>query len=1012
MRTLSYIRLISFFTIILLSAFPIKNHAQEILKQESETVRMYRQQLSRSISRMTGLGCDTLQMQRMLRELAGLKEGNAVNRTVLSAGTDIALQSAINEPGNYLNIPDTYQWYVSPDGNDNNPGTQQAPLKNIQTAIEQASSGDAIKIAPGKYTETLYINKNVYLFGSVECPQSVVIEPYTDYGGIEISYCSPEIHGITIIKATTGIYINSAYPFFSHLIITQSDGPALSAVGQYFSYVMCNSLIYENNAWDNPVMNHAPSGQNAAAYADICNVTITDNRGSVAIQSWGGFFTFYLLNNILYNTETIREISIQSMNHSAEVQYCLIRNKNEYYNISSLDGVIDNDPFFDIEDLSEGRYRLLNHSPCIDAGTPDFYDYSSPPGKGGSRSDMGAYGWESRMTNICRMAAPGDDFASAIEMGTYDGSFLYEDTRNIDLYTNQYPWPGEGPDVFYRFSTTVTMDIEINHCGSEAYDTYVALLSTTAGILHESHDPPATIPCNSGSGEQAGLLIRNLPAGTYYVLSKSFSTGNNDELTTTVRGSMPGDTYHTPIHTATVPYNKSFLYTDTRNTSLYSNAYNGQSTNDVFYRFTTSKAMNVEISHCGSGLDNTYLHLLNEAGTRIDYNDDYSGEGACNSSLHAYLKKTELPAGTYYVVSEGYSDNGEIMTRIKGTVKGDAFDYPFEAGTFDAPGTYRNTLNMGDFTNTYEGTSYNDVFYRFTLTTPMAVEISHVASVLTRLTLLRSGGEVYTYSTGGDNISQQPHLYINWLAAGTYYVVSEGTNGNGVIETKIEVDLPEPEVDPVCNHNYIQTIVPLQEFNAVPPETMPSASQHMITMEYFDGLGRPLQSVAVGASPDGSDIITPVAYDEFGRETVKYLPYKSPASDGQFRIDALAEQAYFYHRNGNGPADVAKDNYPYAVTVLEMSPLDKVIKQGNPGGDWHPDYGRTHRFWYNTNTWNDIQAWLVLEDGFYTPDDFYSEGTLYRTDMVDENNHLSYEYKDKQGRVVMTGRTKPDGQLS
>jgi DNA-binding beta-propeller fold protein YncE len=77
--------------------------------------------------------------------------------------------------------------------------------------------------------------------------------------------------------------------------------------------------------------------------------------------------------------------------------------------------------------------------------------------------------------------------------------------------------------------------------------------------------------------------------------------------------------------------------------------------------------MEVIIRHCGSTLSDTYLHLLNEAGTVILYNDDYSQANHCSSSLHSYLK-TVLQTGTYYVVSEGYSQNGGIQTTIEGRV--------------------------------------------------------------------------------------------------------------------------------------------------------------------------------------------------------------------------------------------------------------------------------------------------------------------------------------------------------
>ncbi|MEB3216844.1 MAG: right-handed parallel beta-helix repeat-containing protein [Nostocales cyanobacterium 94392] len=62
---------------------------------------------------------------------------------------------AVNAP------PSTY--YVSPDGNNNNPGTIEQPWKTINYAVSQASlvtAGDTILVQPGVYTELITLNKS------------------------------------------------------------------------------------------------------------------------------------------------------------------------------------------------------------------------------------------------------------------------------------------------------------------------------------------------------------------------------------------------------------------------------------------------------------------------------------------------------------------------------------------------------------------------------------------------------------------------------------------------------------------------------------------------------------------------------------------------------------------------------------------------------------------------------------------------------------------------------------
>src|SRR5262245_12507392 len=61
------------------------------------------------------------------------------------------------------------------------------------------------------------------------------------------------------------------------------------------------------------------------------------------------------------------------------------------------------------------------------------------------------------------------------------------------------------------------------------------------------------------------------------------------------------------------------------------------------------------------------------------------------------------------------------------------------------------------------------------------------------------------------------------------------------------------------------------------------------TTQYFDGLGRPIQTVlkngslVTGSSP--VDLVTPVVYDSFDRERIKYLPFSSNGTGGNTHIN-------------------------------------------------------------------------------------------------------------------------------
>ena len=135
---------------------------------------------------------------------------------------------------------------------------------------------------------------------------------------------------------------------------------------------------------------------------------------------------------------------------------------------------------------------------------------------------------------------------------------------------------------------------------------------------------------------------------------------------------LPGETLTDPIIAGT--FSNSFSYSNSQNTNNFTNKYIGQPSNDVFYQFTLNKPMEVTMNHCGSGITDSYMHLLNASGSLIVSNDNYSGVGACSNTNHSYIKR-ELEAGTYYVVSEGKNNyNGVIQTTITGCFT-DEFGY-------------------------------------------------------------------------------------------------------------------------------------------------------------------------------------------------------------------------------------------------------------------------------------------------------------------------------------------------
>ncbi|MEC3882074.1 DUF6443 domain-containing protein, partial [Parapedobacter sp. 10938] len=140
--------------------------------------------------------------------------------------------------------------------------------------------------------------------------------------------------------------------------------------------------------------------------------------------------------------------------------------------------------------------------------------------------------------------------------------------------------------------------------------------------------------------------------------------------------------------------------------------------------------------------------------------------------------------------------------------------------------------------------------------------------------------------------------------------------------------------------NYIRTAVPMQPYTtpAALSTAMPDHTKVRVDIDYYDGLGRPLQGVASKAAPAAVDLVKPIAYDAVGRQDKDYMPY--PAGTGNsFRTNAVTAQQTYY--SGTAPAGQPTTTKAYAITVYDGSTLDRVKEQGFPGEVWQPAGSRT-----------------------------------------------------------------------
>lgn len=176
--------------------------------------------------------------------------------------------------------------------------------------------------------------------------------------------------------------------------------------------------------------------------------------------------------------------------------------------------------------------------------------------------------------------------------------------------------------------------------------------------------------------------------------------------------------------------------------------------------------------------------------------------------------------------------------------------------------------------------------------------------------------------------------------------------------------------------------------------------------DYVDGYGRPVQSVTKQASPALKDMVDMHVYDSWGREVQRHLPFTSTftqsgdvTNDGNYKPTAPQQQLAF--NQGLYPGE---NNYYYAQTSFENSPLNRPLNSYAPGTNWvGSSRGVSTQYLVNTLTDN-VRIWTVSTTQGALPSAAtgYGAGQLFKSIAVDEQGNQTVQYQDKEGHTVLT----------
>ena len=187
-----------------------------------------------------------------------------------------------------------------------------------------------------------------------------------------------------------------------------------------------------------------------------------------------------------------------------------------------------------------------------------------------------------------------------------------------------------------------------------------------------------------------------------------------------------------------------------------------------------------------------------------------------------------------------------------------------------------------------------------------------------------------------------------------------------------------------ADQNYIKTTTYLDAAGAT----------SLKSVQYFDGLGRPVQTVQqnVGPSNNNQDLITVQEYDAFGRMSKAWLPVYRTSNTGTYYTGTIATDTKNQYAN---------DTCAYSKSVYEASPLNRVVQQFGTGQAWRTA-SRPVKTEYLANTAADNCIYYYMDGDVLTKNATnYVASALYVVKTTDEDNKVSYEFKDKLGRVIL-----------
>lgn len=315
----------------------------------------------------------------------------------------------------------------------------------------------------------------------------------------------------------------------------------------------------------------------------------------------------------------------------------------------------------------------------------------------------------------------------------------------------------------------------------------------------------AELVCKDSFGAPSSMRAKAVPPGVYTVVVDAYDQMRSGPIDVTVE-LLPAITNETCATPLPMPVDGGSVSVDLSGAGddLAASCNTAANSRDVVYQFTLTAPSDVTaiVSAGDGGAD----PVVSVRGSPCSAGADAGNELACVDTLKPSERVSlrGLGAGTYYLVVEGYGEQGSGPVTVTGTVT-PPVPYPpndlcaaARVIDFSAAASSTFTVDTSDGRSDYEGTCApngtggRDVVYTFTLTAPKFLTVTTETAAgdeVDPVVYLRSG----SCETGPQLDCQDdflaPELIQRSLPAGTYFLFIDGYGPSGSGPTRVTVSV-------------------------------------------------------------------------------------------------------------------------------------------------------------------------------------------------------------------------------